>query len=395
MLVLFALLLVGLFGLLGVLVDGGRLRVTHQQMLAGVEHAALEGVRFKDLEDDAGRRLRARQALERQWDDDLDPQNGSRLDLGAGALPVQPEEVALGAKIMAAAPGARNWRPAAALQDNLANAPHGDLVAGAFVPGFALALEDDDFNRNDFVPVTTGSDPGLLAAAPAFLVRLRRTDGRLVLDDVADVSSSGPAFEWLWARGGAWQEPGDGEVAQSRADGLTVRAAGIAAVERALYVSTTPDGAAVLATFALRGGTDAPWTGVNVGDSITFDVREDGVLLAGTLEAGVVSAIAPRLVGATVAPGAAPPTASAVALIVPVYGVIAGERRVAGFELARAQATETALTVIRVRGGVLPSGASAVAPVTLDARLALAASPELRALHFALSEPLQAPVLRR
>ena len=55
-LVLFALLFVGIFGLLGAVVDGGRLRVTRQQMDAGAECAALEGVRFRDTEGDAGRR---------------------------------------------------------------------------------------------------------------------------------------------------------------------------------------------------------------------------------------------------------------------------------------------------------------------------------------------------
>ena len=52
-LVLFALLFSGILGMLGAVVDGGRLRVTRQQMDAGAECAALEGVRFKDVDGDA------------------------------------------------------------------------------------------------------------------------------------------------------------------------------------------------------------------------------------------------------------------------------------------------------------------------------------------------------
>ena len=100
--VLFALLLVGIFGLLGVVIDGGRLRVTKQQLDAGAEVAVLEGLRFKDSEGDVVRRQRAVTAMALQWDDDLDPSNGDALGLGAGSLPIVVGAQPLGGKIIAA-----------------------------------------------------------------------------------------------------------------------------------------------------------------------------------------------------------------------------------------------------------------------------------------------------
>lgn len=421
-LVLFALLLVGMFGMLAVLVDGGRLRVTRQQMDAGAEHAALEGVRFKDSEGDVGRRLRARIAMARQFDDDLVPDhlvpaNADRIGLGAGTLPVVAPVVAsgpaapFGGSIAASStPAARYWNPepdptspdpqvrAAGLQDNLANAAHGDLVAGTHDPGAGEPIEDDLFQRNDFVATTFGSSAAQLAAAPAFLVRLRRASDRLAFDRQPGVSSAGPPFEFLWARGSAWREPGPGETHASRADGLTVRAAAIASTERALVVTGLPGSGLAMAPFALRAEPASSWSGTLVGDSLVVTVDSIGTLTLGGQEEGAVlfaAGFAP-VVGLTIAPRPGDvPSMSAGQLIVPVYGIVGTIRRIAGFTLATATLVGDELTVIRVPGGVLPVGASAVAPAALDARVELGRDPALRALHLSFPFPVLAPVLRR
>ena len=395
-LVLFALLLVGTFGMIGVVVDGGRLRLTKQQMDAGAEGAALEGVRFKDRDGDIARRLRATTLAALQWDDDLNPNNGDVIGLGAGTLPIVTNADPLGGDLVVAQPpAARAWKPAIQLQQNLANTTHGDLVAGVYIPS-APPLEDDAFQRLDFAPTTAGSTAANLAAAPAFLVRLRRTGARLALDRQPGESSAGPPFEWLWARGGAWQEPGDTGTAQSRGDGLTIRATAIASTERALAVSATSNAGPLLATFALLGDPSSAWQATTTGNSLTFDIETNGVLSIANNEQGVALATPARVVGAAAQPAPAaltstPPTS----LIVPVYAAITSQRRVFGFTLATATINGATLTVTRLPSTVLSTGASSVSTQALDARVALANTPALRSLHIAFTAPVLAPVLRR
>ena len=394
-LVLFALLLVGVFGLLGAVVDGGRLRVTRQQMDAGAECAALEGLRHKDVEGDAARRSRAIAAAANLFDDDLDASNGDAIGLGAGSLPIVSGVAPLGGSIQAAVtPAARTWKPAQALEQNLVNAAHGDLVAGAHDPT-GIPTEDDLFDRGDFTPEAVGTAAATLAAAPAFLVRLRRASERLALDRDPGQSSAGPPFEWLWARGSAWQEPVAGQGNASRNDGLTLRAASIAAAERALTVSADPAQGLALATFALRADGATPWQATPAGGALTLNVDATGQLLLAGAEEGIALAAASQLVGAPAArsPTLTPPSAGT--LLVPVYADLAGARRVLGFTLAEATLSGGLLTVQRRAGAVLPTGASAASPAALDARLALESNPTLRALHASISEPVLAPVLRR
>jgi hypothetical protein len=393
--VLFALLLVGIFGLLGVVIDGGRLRVTKQQLDAGVEIAVLEGLRFKDRDGDVVRRERAVTAMALQWDDDLDPSNGDALGLGAGSLPIVVGAQPLGGKFIASTAAAdRVWKPADQLQANLGNAMHGDLVAGSFQPG-QLPTEDDTFQRADFVPMSPGSTPTELASSNSFLVRLRRTTDRLALDRQPGVSSSGPAFEWLWARGSAWQEPGPGGNTQSRNDGFTMRATAIASSERALVISNDPTSTEELALIALRGEADSLWDTTAVGSALTLDIGSDGILTVAGVEQGVAITETPRTVGSTLVVS---PTALVVVspqLIVPVYGAIKNQRLVVGYCRASASIIGSTLVVSRLTSAVLPSGASSVSPAALDARVALELSPALRALYSTFSEPVLAPVLRR
>ncbi len=398
-LVLLALLLVGIFGVLGVVIDCGRLRSVQQQMLAGAETAALEGLRFKDTVGDGERRDLALLALERQWDDDLDVDNGDAIGLGAGAQPIVTGASPLGGLTELDPVGAgRFWKPGPGAARNAVNAAHGDLVAGQFLPN-GLGREDDSFSRDDFLPSPTGSAANALASAPAFLVRLRRATERLDLDRQDGVSSAGPAFEWLWSRGSAWQEPDPtdpGDPRHSRTDGLTVRATSIASTERALLVSDDPTGATTLGTIALVGAAGSAWDGTSPGASLALDVDATGLLTVAGVEQGVALLTAARIVGESLAPASTPPAGLASGpLSISVYGVIAGERRVVGFTLGLASISGATLTVTRLSGRVLPSSASSVSPAALDARVALAQSPELRALHTSFTEPVLAPVISR
>ena len=395
-LVLFALLLVGAFGLLAAIVDGGRLRATSQQLDAGAESAALEGVRFKDSEGDGQRRDRAIAATARQWDDDLDPSNGDVLGLGAGSLPVVADAQPLGGRLDVAPSAAlRVWKPASGLQHTLGNAAHGDLVAGTHIAGMAPG-EDDAFARPDFSPTAPGSAAAELAAAPAFLVRLRRATDRLALDRQPGESSAGPAFDWLWARGAAWHEPGAFGTGQSRADGLTVRATSIASTERALLVSDDPAGGATLARIALRGEAGSAWNATPPGASLSLELDPNGLLTAAGVEQGIALVVPARAVGDALAAAASDPAiVPGDVLVLPVYGAFASERRVVGFTLGIATSVGATVTLVRQPGAVLPTGASSVSPAALDARLALAATPALAALHTSFAEPVLAPVLRR
>jgi len=395
-LVLFALLVFGVFGMLGAVVDGGRLRVTKQQMDAGAECAALEGLRFKDAEGDVGRRARAILATQYLYDDDLNPSNGDAIGLGAGSLPVVLGDAPLGGDIDVALPvAARVWKPAADLEANLDNAQHGDLVAGLHVP-LAPPSEDDQFDRADFQPVAAGSGPAPLAAAPAFLVRLRRASERLALDRQPGESSAGPPFEWLWARGSAWQEPVAGDPNASRADGLTVRAAAIASAERALLVSADPTTDTAVAAFALRVDGASAWQSTASGATLTLAVEPSGQLLVAGVEQGVVLRNDASAVGDLVEPaigGLA--NAQDQPLLVPVYGTFDGVRRAVGFTRGLAALSGATLTITRLPAAVLPAGASTTSSAALDARIVLESNPAMRALHATFSEPVLAPVLRR
>jgi len=395
-LVLFALLFVGLFGMLGAVVDGGRLRVTRQQMDAGAECGALEGVRFKDTEGDAARRARAISAASYIFDDDLNPANGDVMGLGAGTLPVVFDDAPLSGTIdVALEPAQRAWKPADQLEQNPSNQRHGDLVAGIHNAAVAPA-EDDAFRRDDFLAAPSNSGANALSAQPAFLVRIRRASERLALDRQAGESSSGPPFEWLWARGGAWHEPVNGETNASRSDGLTLRATAIASTERALLATGDPAIGVTLAAFTLRSDAGSAWQATAPGSTLALDVDPSGALLLGGVEEGIAIAAPAQLVGDVPSPSTtALASAAAGTIIVPVYADVASVRRIIGFTLAQATLSGSALAVTRQASAVLPNGATATSPAAHSARIALDAEVALSVLHSSFTAPLLAPVLRR
>lgn len=229
-LVLFAVLLFGIFGLFAVVLDFGIVRLTQIQMQTSADVAALEGLggRDADLADPAAADLARRQlaALSAAlvFDEDGDPATGpSRFRLGAGPLlrtgVNAPTEFAGGLIVEEG-----QWIPT--LQANVdENLVSGDLVAGSFLqldpmnPGRPdWHQEANDYTRLDFTPDAAGG---------AFLARLRRTREGQALDRVPGVSSAGPTLPLLFGYASAtWPNtPGVNDI---RRDGFTVRATAIA-----------------------------------------------------------------------------------------------------------------------------------------------------------------------
>ena len=90
----------------------------------------------------------------------------------------------------------------AGLQLNLSNETEGDMSSGTYGSnaGYSateLADEDASYNRRDL----TLSSGTASASAPAFLVRMRRTNNSGGLDQVSGVSSGGPTLPILFGRG--------------------------------------------------------------------------------------------------------------------------------------------------------------------------------------------------
>ena len=233
-LVWFALLSVGLFALIATFIDLGLARVTVQRMEHAAEFGALEGVRLRDLGTDQARREAARDAVSLSFDDNLDPSeaDGDAIGYGAGSL------VAVRGQgpnnVLGQIEGGGFYKPVLAL--NVTNEIHGDLVAGAFIPGAATvrSREQESYERIDFQPV-----PGdVSATARSLLVRLRRTQDQNGLDRIPGVSTGGPPLPFLFALGGTMQQA-DASYAPRR-DGLTVRGASIATARPALRVSPVP-----------------------------------------------------------------------------------------------------------------------------------------------------------
>ena len=107
---------------------------------------------------------------------------------------------------------------------------NGDMVAGTYsvntgYDATQLADEDANYNRRDFTP-SVGT--AAATSAPAYLVRMRRTNDANSLDHVAGVSSGGPTLPFLFGRGSLMAQSGSSGPL-SVASGITVRATAIAA----------------------------------------------------------------------------------------------------------------------------------------------------------------------
>lgn len=286
-LVLFAVLLFGVFGLFAVVLDFGIVRLTQIQMQTSADVAALEGLvgRDADLSDpgaaDLARRQQAALAAALVFDEDGDPTTGpSRFRLGAGPLlrtgVDAPTDFAGGLIVEEG-----QWIPA--LQTNVDdNLVSGDLVAGSFLqldpgnPGRPdWHQEANDYTRLDFAPDAAGG---------AFLARLRRTREGQPLDRVAGVSSAGPTLPLLFGYASALRsnEPGDYDL---RRDGFTVRATAIADSRRvtaAGIATATTRGLAPLEDDTAPGASRwlslnaSDWDLVPVGSTLTLAVDGAG-----------------------------------------------------------------------------------------------------------------------
>lgn len=386
-LVFLSLLLWVVFGLLGLIIDLGQVRVAQDGMQNAVEGAAVEGLR-RTADGEAARRAAAADIIRWTFDDDFEVTAGDPFQHGAGGdVELVGGVGAVDAGALITVPDPRVYKPAPQL--NLGNETHGDMVAGAFAYGPALPtdplrLEGADYTRDDFTPD--------LVAPDAFLVRLRRTNDPDGLDEIAGVSSRGRAMPWLFARGGTLA-PG------ARARGVTVRATAIAAARPALAVGAPDDCFAPsrvgAAPFALARAT---WNARVAGDILALDETAAGELAqAGSVVGRVLACPTLRAVGeASVSTGA--PLAGVIVadsvFYVPVYDTGLADR-IVGFGRVRVVSHAGGVLTLEVlAGGIASSNASAVTTdglVGLDAATADA----LIAAGRGLSEGLRAPALVR
>jgi len=227
--VIVALLMFGFMALAALVIDMGVARLTQRQMQTAVDSAALEGLRFRDVEffqesdpEDVprSRRQRASDTVAWHFDDDLLATDEDAIGFGAG--PVIEFSGGAGVPDLVASqemtiPPERFYKPIgpAALRLNEGNDPAGDMVAGNFDPS-ATHEEDAEYRREDFGPVPEGN---------AFLVRMRRT-GEVFAPGIGEPidgspSSAGPTLPYLFGRGSLIDR-------RLVASGITVRATAIA-----------------------------------------------------------------------------------------------------------------------------------------------------------------------
>ena len=384
-LVQFALFVFAFFAIAATAVDLGVARFSQLAMQGAADAAALEGMRVVDATDDATRRAIAAALVSRSFDDDLDPSNGDELALGAGPTITLENGLAgiQASALLSVDPG----NPAAYdpnLEPNLLDLPHGDMVAGTFVPGELDPVESADYTRADFSPGASDS---------AFLVRLRRTNDPLGLDEQAGVSSSAPTLPYLFALGSLI-------APESRVAGITVRATSIASTRPTVSIATDPAvfGPA-LVDLALHRSELPP---VDVPQSLAIQangtlVRSGGgpVVIVGEFVASEEPAFAPRpsVVGVRTDRVISVPLATAAEVILPVISLeVTTARRVVGFVVASIEVTGPSTIVLTRRASIVaPHGSARSA----RAWGRLAANPNLLAQHLGIPDAVRSPVLVR
>ena len=280
-LVLMVMLLFSIFGFAALVIDLGFARLTQRQMQTAVDSAALEGLRWRDVQlweqlpqswltnsdfqaqvgvganptdpitpqqRDAIRRWAASQSVAQLFPPNPNP-NPDPDPANYGAGPVVDFSPAVGPAYLTAdrtmtIPATPVYQPVRSdgtpgLELNVAtDDPNGDLVAGTYElnPNYPAASDgsadsadeneqNKQYNRRDFVP-----SPSALGGqtAPAFLARMRRTNNPDGLDSNPGVSSSGPTLPILFGSGSMMAQTGGGGQL-SVASGITVRGTAIAA----------------------------------------------------------------------------------------------------------------------------------------------------------------------
>jgi hypothetical protein len=234
-LVLVVLLLFGLMAMAALVIDIGFARLAQRQMQTATDAAALEGLRFRDVETDVARRERASTIVKYIFDDDPVLTSDAR-NFGAGPIVNFDDRVPGGDGFYAnefihsddnpspnypkigSLPLVPVYKPR--LNTNIGNAIEGDMVAGSSYYPNQVHTEDANYIRADFVPSSPGNP-----ANDVFLVRMRRTGE--ISDD--DTRTSGPPLQYLFGRGSLIPRRLIG-------DGIKVRATSIATAIPAVRV---------------------------------------------------------------------------------------------------------------------------------------------------------------
>lgn len=405
-----AVLIFALMGIAALTIDLGMGVVTRLAMQSSADSAALEGLRLRDRDiDDAGmspedrdlaRRLSVQALVQVHFDDDF-LLTGDAMNFGAG--PVWASSGGLGSANAAetVTPGTPFVYKPLLQTNHLDNFAHGDMVAGQFNPANAIPIPPanerfdgtSSFVRDDFTAAAAGG----AAAAPAFLVRLRRSRDQYGVENQAGVSSAGPALPFLFARGGTMQGGDPAAGYSPRHDGFNVRSSSIALARRATAVGLPwpPSGPTVsvegVAPFAL---SRTFWDSLAVDAPRGVSVQADGTILDGGAAIGRV-ALDIHNIGQIVTltnptTGAAPENS-----YVPIFESIGGADRVIGFGAISAIGSLPGTVELTKRPSrVAAANASANFLGTLP-RLDTGIWPLIFSAHNAFSEPLLAGALAR
>jgi len=362
-LIYFALVAFALFAIAGLVIDMGFVRLTQMQMQAAADMAALEGVRLQDTQADADRRQDVSERVALFFDDDLDPSADPR-QFGAGPIvTLSPGAGAMDALRTLSLPAVHVYRPQLAV--NASNQQNGDMVAGQFdpanLPDPAMGenpdrLESSDYTFRGFTPDAKGS---------AFLVRLRRTSDSQGLDNVADVSTSGPPLPLLFGRGSLVR----GAVRQ---DGIIVRAVAIAAAVPVWSVGQAASADSTTGLMARPGVTPfglskQVWsdpTRFPLSTPVTFAIDIQGQLAApgGTRDGQLLRAcVIGRMVDSIKVPSIEWSTiAIDQAVYVPIFDVVAGQEWIIGFgRVTITSPSSGAVILTKFPGSVAAANASA------------------------------------
>jgi hypothetical protein len=337
-LVFFAMLMFALMGLAALVIDLGFARLTQRQMQTAVDSAALEGLRWRDVNEweevpqgwlgdpdfitlfddnedfigtitndvdkDRIRRWAAQQVVLSTFDDDLESGNGDDGAFDGGG--------------------------------QFGAGPVVEFTGGA---GDPTLVASQTMSVDPASPVYKPEFMDGTPSASGFQVAMLR--GGTGIPD-ADVYSVGPSLPYLFARGSMINR-------QLIQDGITVRATGVADARPATAVGVDIPGVVAGAQrFALR---EATWAllPVDDGDPMTDDsvvVTVDGVNLGST-------PMPMRSLGEMIALSPTPEAASG---FVAIFDDVQGTNRVIGFGLAAITVespTEVRITSLCVDGGII------------------------------------------
>jgi hypothetical protein len=416
--VLFALFVFVLLGLTALTVDMGLARVTQVEMQNAADSAALEGLRGRDYADadpELTRRESAAELTSWCFDDDLGATSTDALHLGAGpTFVLSGGSGGSNASQFLDVSASSVYKPA--LQLNLGNEIHGDMVAGdpLFSTSPSYLLENNDYVRSDFDTQDLNGNGKL----DAFLVRLRRTRDAQGLDQVPGVSSKGPTLPFLFGLA-SFLTPSSGSNYDPSFDGISVRATSIAAAGQVFDQTGIPvvsvgqvmscglEVPSPVAPTLPRLGS-APFTllrtffvsSINP-MSITYDATTGLLSVAnGPFSGAPVGRFAPiTFVGQVIPAPGAPPGQDGPARVVylPVYDLVGSRALCVGFGYAKIilQTGSTSILCTRLEPIIAPQNASA----SLPRGFAGLTSGELADVHAARVEfdpwSLRAPVLVR